>query len=201
MGVRINELGVLHRKRIMGLITTMKSQLFRGNIDVRKSHIHRYGVFANKNFNPGELIEECYALSINDDESRGLINYLFQGGYQCNVLPLGYGCIYNHSNNPNAAHRYYPDLFILTIHAKKFIKKGEEIFISYGDDWFTSRGIKRRERNFLLNLKPSKFSLFFLRFLIVFVAVAAFILLSHVKINRDLLTKTIQTKLMTIQQY
>lgn len=49
------------------------------------------------------------------------------------VLPAGFSCYYNHSNNPNSG--WYTDeaneIFVFT--ANKDIKKDEEIFTYYGD--------------------------------------------------------------------
>lgn len=62
-----------------------------------------------------------------------------------NALFLGYGSIYNHSDDPNADYIINIKKRITTIRAERTIQKGEEIFLSYGDDWFSSRGRKYKK--------------------------------------------------------
>ena len=59
-----------------------------------------------------------------------------------NGLVLGYGSIFNHSNDNNAS--YYMDTKknVYVFHSIRKIKKGEQITISYGEEWWTSRDKK-----------------------------------------------------------
>jgi uncharacterized protein len=109
------------------------------NLIVKPSLIHGYGVFANRTFNNGDIIEECYALCV-EPTLTSLSNYLFSANKKC-LLPLGFGAIYNHSNIPNAnCHIQLLDSKII-FKANQVIKKGEEIFISYGENWLSQRQI------------------------------------------------------------
>ena len=54
----------------------------------------------------------------------------------------GFGIIYNHADNPNATYSLNLKNSIATIKATRKITKGEEIFVSYGEEWFSSRGLK-----------------------------------------------------------
>lgn len=116
----------------------MKPHLVQDKVIVKKSSIQGYGVFAKQDIQAGEIIEECYSLLLPGKEAE-INNYLFSAGDDQCALPLGSGCLFNHANQPNA--QYYleidPKLMIFT--ANKLIKKGEEIFISYGKDWFDTR--------------------------------------------------------------
>lgn len=115
----------------------MKLQLVQAPLIVKKSSRHGYGVFAGKRFKEGDLIEECYIL-ITRGKDKALENYYFDvnGKY---ALLTGFGCIYNHSEDPNADYRYNEKRKLFTFKAEKTIRKGEEIFISYGEDWFSDR--------------------------------------------------------------
>ena len=61
------------------------------------------------------------------------------------ALFTGFGIIYNHSDEPNATYTLSIKKSIATIKATKTIHKGEEIFVSYGEDWFSSRGLKAKK--------------------------------------------------------
>lgn len=115
----------------------MKPVLFVNAVTVRPSPIHGYGVFANKRIKKGEIVEECYFL-ITQGNEEDLMDYYFDVDGD-NAILLGYGCIYNHSDDPNTEYDYDAKSRIATITADALIEEGEEIFISYGDEWFASR--------------------------------------------------------------
>lgn len=120
----------------------MKKALFCSDLVVKKSPIHGYGVFANHEIPEGSIIEESYTLSVNDRETD-LQDYYFAGD-TLGLLALGFGGIYNHSHDPNALYEYEPEYRIMVFRAKRPIKKGEEIFIYYGEGWFSSRNVKAK---------------------------------------------------------
>ena len=122
----------------------MAKKLFQGKISVRKSPIHGFGVFADKDFRTGEKIEECYFI-LSDCEDDILMDYIFDAAGRSAVI-LGYGSLYNHSEDPNADYHINRKTKIATFTVSEPIKKGQEIFISYGDEWFKTRDdIKKRE--------------------------------------------------------
>lgn len=114
-------------------------KLFLNKISVKKSRRHGLGVFAEKNIKKGEKIEECYFI-LSTGRDKGLENFYFAVKRK-NAVFLGYGSIYNHSDDPNADYRININKRIATIKASRDIKKGEEILISYGDQWFKSRNL------------------------------------------------------------
>lgn len=121
----------------------MKSKLFQNKIFVKKSSTHGYGVFAGKTIKKGEKIEECYFI-LSKGGDKGLEDYYFDAKRKY-ALFTGFGIIYNHAEEPNADYTINIRKRIATIKAKTTIRKGEEIHISYGDKWFSSRGIKTKE--------------------------------------------------------
>jgi uncharacterized protein len=123
-------------------LNVMKKQLFQNKIFVKKSPKHGYGVYAGKTFKKGEILEECYILITKGDDKK-LEDYYFdvKGKY---ALFTGFGIIYNHSDDPNADYTINYKRRLATIKADRTIRKGEEIFISYGDKWFSSRGWKAK---------------------------------------------------------
>jgi len=56
------------------------------------------------------------------------------------VVALGYGSLYNHSNTPNANWTNDVENKTFIFFSTKPIKKGEEIFIYYGDENYWSDG-------------------------------------------------------------
>ena len=118
----------------------MKRQLFQNKLLVKKSSLHGYGVFAEKTLKKGEIIEECYMI-ITRGGDKGLEDFYFdaKGKY---AIFTGFGIIYNHSDDPNADYHINTKKRLVTIKAARTIRKGEEICLSYGEDWFSSRGLK-----------------------------------------------------------
>jgi len=54
---------------------------------------------------------------------------------------MGYGMLFNHSSTPNVAY-YREDTELgpeMILYALRNIRKGEELFYNYGDDWWTTR--------------------------------------------------------------
>jgi len=112
-----------------------------------KSSIHGWGVFAKEDIIEGEMFEECPTLTlpIEKGEVTGLlIDYRFnwpQGtDWQEQVLALGYGSLYNHSENANAYWVSDIDKKTFKFISHREIKKGEEIFVWYGDVSYWSDG-------------------------------------------------------------
>ena len=113
--------------------------MFNDKVVVKNSPLGGYGVFAKKSFTKGELIEECLCIvRHNDDWGNALEDYLFSRG-SMSAMALGFGAIFNHSKEPNARHELTAGLKRMRIIAKKPINQGEEITISYGDDYWSSR--------------------------------------------------------------
>ena len=114
--------------------------IYNPKIYVDKSPIHGWGVFAKEDIMEGEVFEECPVLTLPIEKGEVtslLIDYRFnwpQGGeWDEQVFPLGYGGLYNHSENANA-------YWVSNLENKTFqfishreIKKGDEIFTWYGD--------------------------------------------------------------------
>ena len=128
----------------------MKKKLFQNKLVVKKSKMHGYGVFANKTIKKGELIEECYVLICKGGD-KGLEDFYFDARGK-NAIFTGFGSIYNHLDDPNADYTINMKKRLATIKADRKILKGEEIFVSYGDEWFETRNMKPLD----LNKKPKK---------------------------------------------
>lgn len=117
----------------------MTNKLIQKPLSVQKSLVNGYGVFAEKDFVKDELIEECYMLLTRGGDAD-LTNYYFTAG-KLFGLPLGLGCVYNHAIDPNAMYKYDSERQLMVVTAVRSIAAGDEIFISYGNEWFASRSM------------------------------------------------------------
>jgi hypothetical protein len=101
-----------------------------------------YGVFAIDDIRDNEIIEECNVIEVPRDEVKGavIMDYMFKIGDGLYVLALGCGSLYNHRNQPNAMWTYDAEKKLLVIKSVRPIEMGEQIFISYGRDYFSTRG-------------------------------------------------------------
>ncbi len=102
------------------------------------------GVFANKSFAKDEIIEVAPTITDCGNEFTGRMDdYWFSSSYKpkCKVVAFGYASMYNHKNNPTAKWTVKEN-DTMEIKALEDISKGDEIYISYGDNYWKSRGIK-----------------------------------------------------------
>jgi len=128
----------------------MKDRLiFNSKIELRKSPIHGWGVFAKDDIQSNEILEEVpfLILPINKgDVSSLFIDYRFNfpsGDWKYQVLPLGFACYYNHSNDASASWYTDEENEIYIFKTNRVIKKDEEIFVYYGDVNYWNDGRSR----------------------------------------------------------
>lgn len=109
------------------------------------SPIHGRGMFATRDIQKGEIIEEVpVVLFARDDVKQGTIIRDYDIEYTDGVhsaMMLGYGAVYNHSDD-NSADWTFRDDKTLIVKANRPIKKGNEIFVSYGAGYWNHRNIK-----------------------------------------------------------
>ncbi len=100
------------------------------------------GVFANKDFKKGEIVEVCPLISDKDENIKNSVvkNYTFKNKFKDEeVLVFGLCSMYNHSDNNNIEHdQDGKGNMIYT--AGRDIKKGEELYVNYGQKYWSSRG-------------------------------------------------------------
>jgi len=120
-------------------------------IEIRKTPKAGRGVFALKDFSPGEIIEKCPIINVTPKErkhiEKTILNYYIYPwrSTRSGSIVLGYGSIYNHSFTPNADWKQNFKTFSMVYRAIKPIKKGQEITINYNGepdditpvDWLT----------------------------------------------------------------
>ena len=115
-----------------------KLEISSPKIKIGKSKITNAGrgVFASGAIKKGELIEECPVLVLPRKDyslvkKTLLRNYYFLWGKVTCGICLGFGSLYNHSYEPNAAYEKSIMKQIIRFLAIKRIRKGEEITVNY----------------------------------------------------------------------
>lgn len=97
-------------------------------IEIRKSNIHGWGVFAKDDIENNELLEECHGLFFFDCNLKEGVDFSFptENGL---MIPYGYGAIYNSSKFSNVIAKFKNK--ILNFYSTRDIHKNEELFINY----------------------------------------------------------------------
>jgi hypothetical protein len=97
------------------------------------------GVFASKDYIIGDTIEICPCISEEAQKFQGKMkDYIFKYDDTYALVGFGFCSMYNHSDDYNALWSILSKEQI-KIYATKDIKKGDEIFISYGNPYWNSR--------------------------------------------------------------
>lgn len=133
----------------------MKKKLFLNRIEIRKSSIHGWGVFAKESIGKGELIEECLCATIEYPIIGTIAKYNYSWPKQedCKLgdardrskrkVVFGFAAIYNCAKTKKSENiDWYTDRDIYIFKAVKDIKKNEELCIYYGDyfwEWYNSK--------------------------------------------------------------
>jgi SET domain-containing protein len=114
-------------------------------MELRNSPIHGRGMFALQPIKKDELIEVCPLIIIERDkdlaEDSLLKKYDIAFGEKNHAIMLGYGSIYNHSDNNNAQWIFVEKQ--LHVIATKDIRPNEEICVSYGSNYWIYRDDKK----------------------------------------------------------
>lgn len=109
-----------------------------GALRVGPSTVHGTGVFACRDFAPGDVVERCPVLLVDVTETHDVAGTVFgdyvyewDDGY---ALALGFGSLYNHSRRPNARYEMEDETTEIVIVAWQAIAAGDEILINYNGD-------------------------------------------------------------------
>mgnify|MGYP000845985651 FL=1 len=104
-------------------------------------NIKGFGVFTNQQIQKDETIEDCYSLLIHNTNSEYEPYYFYFKG-DTKLLPLGFGSIYNHNNNPNIAWKIIDDnRKIIRFYAITDININEELCHNYGPNYWKNKNI------------------------------------------------------------
>lgn len=110
------------------------SLLISEKVAVKRSKIHRWGVFAIEKIEKHEVIEEfpyffVFQEEMNNTQSIMQYSYEFDGGY---VIGMGHCGLYNHSTDSNIDYQVDKLNEIMIHYATRDINIGEELTLNYG---------------------------------------------------------------------
>lgn len=114
-----------------------KTELYRNpKIQIKRSPVQGWGIFANEPLKKYELLEESPIIIVEPSELANPHNLgrYFAGLKDNNVfIGLGYGSLYNHSQTPNVA--WYVDgvNYTQNYYTLRDIDAGEELFSFYNE--------------------------------------------------------------------
>ena len=124
-------------------------------IEVRKSPLHGFGVFANADIKKGEILEECSYVRLYGMEENvvdvSLESYYYGWPKNPNskytTIVFGYGSIYNCAKSEKKRLVDYncdeeKDVYVFK--AIKNIKANTEILSYYGDNWWMFEDYKKK---------------------------------------------------------
>ena len=114
-------------------------------VSIQRSEIHRWGVFAKKDIQEGDLIAQSPYFVIDDDDvdidaGTGMLGrYVhpiddvdeIEGDW---IIGLGYASLYNHSADANIQWDLDTYNEVMVHYATTDIKAGEELCLDYGFD-------------------------------------------------------------------
>lgn len=115
-----------------------KTELYHNpKVQVRRSPVQGWGMFAKEPLAKYELIEESPIIVVDPSELANPINlsrYFADLRDGKVFIGLGYGCLYNHSQTPNVA--WYVDGLNYTqnYYTLRDIDAGEELFSFYNEN-------------------------------------------------------------------
>lgn len=127
-------------------------------IVVGHSDVAGIGVFATKDFKKGDIVERCPMVRMEHRSKYvtdpTINNYMYtQPLCPCNDcknhgyyywMVLGYGMIYNHQDFPTVDWQFNWAEKYADVVANQDIEKGEEIFVTYGNNYFGNNSKRQK---------------------------------------------------------
>ena len=105
---------------------------------VKESEGRGRGVFTEEDI-PKEVLVELSPIIEIKKTDENTIKYVYMTSENTKkYISLGYAGLYNHSDEPNITSKVNPKDNTIVVKSKRDIKKGEELFINYGNrlDYF-----------------------------------------------------------------
>ena len=127
------------------------TNVINSGFEIKNSEILKdeRGLFATKSYKKDEIIENCPTVKIKNTEieiQSNLNDYVFASYNDENMVlfPLGYCGTLNHSDEKqNATWKISPDDKNIIVHAIRNINEGEEIYVNYGNGYWSERSKKK----------------------------------------------------------
>lgn len=111
--------------------------LYAEKLAVRRSNIHRWGVFARQKIKKYEILEEFPYFSIPTEElneCKSCLPYSYFLSDKFSVIGMGFCGLYNHSSNSNVDCEIDKVNEVMRHYATRDIQVGEELTLDYGEE-------------------------------------------------------------------
>lgn len=120
-------------------------------IEVKVTKKMGRGLFATENISANTKVHEAYFIKAKDEDVNlcpEFAKYVFGYNKKYSVICLGLGSLFNHSDEPSveAFFAKNDNGEIMEFWSKRDIKKGEELFISYGGDNYAFAHLLKKEK-------------------------------------------------------
>lgn len=113
-------------------------------VTVRRSPIHGRGVFAARDIRQGEVIEAAPIVTDSRDHtSSKMMDYVMAMSDDVVAYGFGYFTFYNDSQDPDAYFEIDKERDLVRVVASRDIPAGKEIFMSYGDKYWSTRDMQK----------------------------------------------------------
>lgn len=104
--------------------------------------IKGWGVFAKNKIEKGKVIERINSIPVNI-AMKDFYDYFFDFNGTDTLVPLGYGCIYNHNDQPNINWKVVDKKrFIIEFYTLREIAIDEELCHYYGSNYWLNKNKK-----------------------------------------------------------
>jgi len=105
------------------------------------------GVYSLKNYKIGDIVDMCPTVRVLrkylKEPDNSLRDYYFSDtDPSYGIIVFGNGSIFNHSDNPHVLWKMKDDYMVY--YAVKDINIGDEIYTTYGSEWFKFRNIAKQ---------------------------------------------------------
>lgn len=105
------------------------------SVSIKKDRKKGRGVYTNRPFKKGELVEECELLLLPlAHVPLEIEGHVFEFTRRTAAIALGNGSLYNHSDHPNCYFYFNYRKQKLLFRTLRTIRRGEELTVEYGYD-------------------------------------------------------------------
>lgn len=103
-----------------------------------------YGVYAQEHIQSNKFIEIAPVIVCEKEliKVKNIVDYIISWNNKL-AVPLGWTMLYNHSDNNCCDFSSNFQENLLAIITNREIEKGEQLTVNYGNNWFSSRSIKK----------------------------------------------------------
>lgn len=111
--------------------------LFSEKLIVKRSKIHRWGVFARQPIKKYEILEEFPYFKVLTEELnnvKGCVEYSYVFDDKFSIIGMGFCGLYNHSSSPNVDFEIDKVNEVMRHYAIADINVGDELTLNYGEE-------------------------------------------------------------------